>query len=930
MVRSVLSVDAKKLEEVNAPVKLTSFERKFLNVLSEVLKSVEFATTIVQKRENVRSPARKRHQSGKTTCEVERYLNEPCIHRNDDPLKYWSSHSKVSPGLAELASKYLTIPCTSAPVERLFSVADTNNKYLELVNFSEDALGNIAHFMSGNMLLFEDDVQKDSVLEFLLVPTVYDDIFYKISYKTRPQEIEDKRREKNQEKVRLKGRQEREKFRKQTEYSNKIMLHRRWQSETEVDNMVASNLTKTAQTEVIRFRKDVLLQVPDDKKKTFNFTTFVQRRKFRQSLDPEDLKLNLKAFIRQAVVRYGENQQEKHIFVGRRVRHWLEVGEGGSKNRQNNITQIVPGFPDWFIILYGQNPAVYRPFRLGIDMDSKDLELLKIVNILGEEFLIFVRIEFLSVIKVELDRRKEKLKMALNVYATAATLLFILTPGQCHGPTANTEICLKVPFSVDDCYAASLNEPISPKAAKVDCLQRMLWYYESEQNLTAADLSYFSALSKQGWRYGHPHPKTGKRTRQEYRTLTDIQRKRFHIAFQNLYRKGILKKYALLHRIAVRLHHGGASFNAWHRVLITYLEEELRREDKTVSLPYVDLRLDHRMDNPVNSFLWSKELLGNANGDVVTGFCAYWKTFRGNLWRNYGRRGQVISPEKVEKILTRCHNEDISFPLKTPGDEKEMDFVSEYHHNAIHNWVGGDMGDIDMAASDPVFYMVHCFLDMYWEKFRNRQKTVCGVNPETDYPLQTGGPSHGPNDYMTGFDGLKNIDGLKNFWIEDWFNYEDSPLHCKTDGDCRSRYLYCRYGDCVSHSRRTDYNPGQYFNKYFGLSIEPFEPKTSYVPKRTVTEFEPASLNDGRTIESAKRDARNAMSSVHHRGRAYSEPARTHPLPQASMAVPQAVDAFSLSSNANNNPPSKQKQGFTSLEHRLAKYNKLIRRKSRH
>ncbi|XP_045202879.2 zinc finger BED domain-containing protein 4-like [Mercenaria mercenaria] len=235
MVRSVLSVDAKKLEEVNAPVKLTSFERKLLNELCEVLKPFEFATTIVQKEksvsaslaipttlqlkhnlkelkntaklehqtvkfidileesidsrliryeqedeyvlatmldprfkldwctqnfskhedllvsklrqtsvteceetspprmvskgdffsfmDNVRSPARKRHQSGKTTCEVERYLSEPYIHRNDDSLKYWSSHSKVSPGLAEFASKYLTIPCTSAPVERLFSIA---------------------------------------------------------------------------------------------------------------------------------------------------------------------------------------------------------------------------------------------------------------------------------------------------------------------------------------------------------------------------------------------------------------------------------------------------------------------------------------------------------------------------------------------------------------------------------------------------------------------------------------------------------------------------------------------------------------------------------------------------------------------------------------------------------------------------------------
>lgn len=86
------------------------------------------------------------------------------------------------------------------------------------------------------------------------------------------------------------------------------------------------------------------------------------------------------------------------------------------------------------------------------------------------------------------------------------------------------------------------------------------------------------------------------------------------------------------------------------------LEDDLRLEDNTVSLPYWDTRLDHRMDNPANSVIWSSKFLGNANGDVITGPFAMWKSPRGNLWREYGShpRGKLISDKKIENILTRC------------------------------------------------------------------------------------------------------------------------------------------------------------------------------------------------------------------------------------------------------------------------------------
>ena len=43
------------------------------------------------------------------------------------------------------------------------------------------------------------------------------------------------------------------------------------------------------------------------------------------------------------------------------------------------------------------------------------------------------------------------------------------------------------------------------------------------------------------------------------------------------------------------------------------------------------------------------------------------------------------------------------------------------------------MTSVASAAHDPVFYLHHCFIDYIWEKFRERQRDICGEDPETDY-----------------------------------------------------------------------------------------------------------------------------------------------------------------------------------------------------
>ncbi|XDV25695.1 hypothetical protein PO909_029568 [Leuciscus waleckii] len=54
-------------------------------------------------------------------AEVNNYLMTPAIDGEDDPLAWWRVHKISYPQLSTMARKYLCVPATSAPSERLFS-----------------------------------------------------------------------------------------------------------------------------------------------------------------------------------------------------------------------------------------------------------------------------------------------------------------------------------------------------------------------------------------------------------------------------------------------------------------------------------------------------------------------------------------------------------------------------------------------------------------------------------------------------------------------------------------------------------------------------------------------------------------------------------------------------------------------------------------
>ena len=155
-----------------------------------------------------------------------------------------------------------------------------------------------------------------------------------------------------------------------------------WQTRAKVDEKMNECTTNKEKYEAckkqIQFRREVLNQFVDGDKK-FKFTEQGKPKSW------DKLKDHLFSFIDSALsVREGQSvpkttpDQETlaiPLLVGKKVNHFFEVDDAEKVAYVGKVISQVPGFPDWFNIVYDNDDAVYS-YRLVEDYQDGNLEII--------------------------------------------------------------------------------------------------------------------------------------------------------------------------------------------------------------------------------------------------------------------------------------------------------------------------------------------------------------------------------------------------------------------------------------------------------------------------------------------------------------------------------------------------------------------------
>lgn len=228
-----------------------------------------------------------------------------------------------------VVAKFKCTPKTSCFAESVFGQLDHLLKSKpNLSTLAAEAYITFSNNKTLNWLLNKPELERNILIEEATknVKTV------RKKFKQRRKEIEESRRLALEKAIKKREDIQQEKIKKQEEYTKSILNHGLWQTSNEIDSMLLSYKTKTDKIDALKaqlkFRKDVLLQQPEEKQ-TFNITKKREDSTSRVNLTVEELTLNLKKLIKQAIVMDQQSGKAEHILVGKRVRHKFKTTVNG-------------------------------------------------------------------------------------------------------------------------------------------------------------------------------------------------------------------------------------------------------------------------------------------------------------------------------------------------------------------------------------------------------------------------------------------------------------------------------------------------------------------------------------------------------------------------------------------------------------------------
>lgn len=206
------------------------------------------------------------------------------------------------------------------------------------------------------------------------------------------------------------------------------------------------------------------------------------------------------------------------------------------------------------------------------------------------------------------------------------------------------------------------------------------------------------------------------RIRKNANTLTADERDRFLDALRTLNGGGMGKfsDFRNVHRsFGTNEAHFNFGFLPWHRAFLLDLERELQAIDPSVALPY--WRFDLTARNVFTRAFMGASVNGRATFDPGHPL---------ETWATDGTPGIMRSPlfntnNSSAFVITEAQTLALGGPGFLYLTFRSMEGAP---HGDAHTSFSGDISDIDTAAKDPLFFMLHANVDRLWAKWQQKNK----------------------------------------------------------------------------------------------------------------------------------------------------------------------------------------------------------------
>ena len=196
------------------------------------------------------------------------------------------------------------------------------------------------------------------------------------------------------------------------------------------------------------------------------------------------------------------------------------------------------------------------------------------------------------------------------------------------------------------------------------------------------------------------------RIRKEIRSLSAQEWQKVKNAMHEMKKRGIMRKFSTIHNQFFSRFHNNVYFLSWHREFIWNFEQEMRKIDSSVTLPYWNWArdADQLKWNFDKTEVWSNKYLGTVSPNT----CIKGGIFDYNVV-NYPFK-HCISRRLRRDILPSGGSTVASIVATPYGIEYFSKLIESGPHALFHMHIGGDMG-VGYSTNDIVFYFHHAFID---------------------------------------------------------------------------------------------------------------------------------------------------------------------------------------------------------------------------